>query len=131
VPCGGGLTREENLILWILLVGALLTVSHGKLDYYLLPLYPAAALMVGRYLQVAAWTRGERLFGIPAVRCRGDFHPSSPSGDARSLEWRPHPVRMFGVAHPGCGSLLFSRSSASARHCTQAFVLSVWLAWKL
>jgi 4-amino-4-deoxy-L-arabinose transferase-like glycosyltransferase len=49
------------LIFWMLLVGGVLTLSQGKLDYYLLPLYPAAALIVGRYLRVASWSRGLRL----------------------------------------------------------------------
>ena len=79
------------LVLWILLVGGLLTLSHGKVDYYLLPLYPAAALMVGRYLQIAVWTRGERLFvAISVGHCWCRFDPSSHTDDARSPGMASH-----------------------------------------
>jgi 4-amino-4-deoxy-L-arabinose transferase len=52
--------NSRILLAWILLVGALLSASRGKLDYYLLPLYPPAALLIGRYLCVATWGRAER-----------------------------------------------------------------------
>jgi hypothetical protein len=37
-----------------------LSLSRGKLDYYLLPLYPAISLLVGRYLAAAEWRRLDR-----------------------------------------------------------------------
>jgi 4-amino-4-deoxy-L-arabinose transferase-like glycosyltransferase len=78
------------LIFWMLLVGGVLTLSQGKLDYYLLPLYPAAALIVGRYLRVTPWSRGLRailsfalavlgaaliLLPVPVLRMPGDWRP--------------------------------------------------------
>lgn len=43
------------LALWPLLVLVPLSLSRGKIDYYLLPLYPAISLLLGRYLAVTAW----------------------------------------------------------------------------
>ena len=39
-----------------------LSLSRGKLDYYLLPLYPAVSLLVGRYLAATAWGRFDRVW---------------------------------------------------------------------
>ncbi len=43
------------LSLWPLVVLVPLSLSRGKIDYYLLPLYPAVSLLVGRYLAATAW----------------------------------------------------------------------------
>lgn len=48
------------LALWPLLVLVPLSLSRGKLDYYLLPLYPAVSLLLGRYLAATAWTGLDR-----------------------------------------------------------------------
>jgi 4-amino-4-deoxy-L-arabinose transferase-like glycosyltransferase len=47
---------------WLLLMLVPLSLSRGKIDYYLLPLYPAASLLIGGYLN-AAWSRAERVWG--------------------------------------------------------------------
>jgi 4-amino-4-deoxy-L-arabinose transferase-like glycosyltransferase len=47
---------------WIGLALIPLSVSRGKLDYYLLPLYPAIALLVGRWLTVVPWSRFDRVW---------------------------------------------------------------------
>jgi len=127
-PEAGG----KILILWILLVSALLSVSHGKVDYYLLPLYPAAALLVGRYLQVAVWTRGERLFVAFLLGVAGVALILLPIPMMRvPLDWRPHGLGMVGVsfvfvvAGLSCLAAVFRTRPATA---LQAFVLSVWLA---
>jgi hypothetical protein len=44
----------------VLLALVPLSLSRGKLDYYLLPLYPAIALLVGRWLTLVPWTRFDR-----------------------------------------------------------------------
>ena len=48
------------LLGWIGLMAVPLSLSRGKLDYYLLPLYPAASLLVGRYLAGVPWGRLDR-----------------------------------------------------------------------
>ena len=48
------------LLLWAVLVLLPLTLSRGKIDYYLLPLYPAASLIVGRHFAAVSWRRLDR-----------------------------------------------------------------------
>jgi 4-amino-4-deoxy-L-arabinose transferase-like glycosyltransferase len=48
------------LLLWALLMAVPLSLSRGKIDYYLLPLYPPLALVVGAWLAQARWTRLDR-----------------------------------------------------------------------
>jgi 4-amino-4-deoxy-L-arabinose transferase-like glycosyltransferase len=45
---------------WAALVLVPLSLSRGKLDYYLLPLYPAISLLLGRYLTGVEWRRADR-----------------------------------------------------------------------
>jgi hypothetical protein len=45
------------------LMTVLLSLSRGKIDYYLLPLLPAASLVIGRYFAVVPWGRLERIWG--------------------------------------------------------------------
>jgi 4-amino-4-deoxy-L-arabinose transferase-like glycosyltransferase len=48
------------LAAWVALVLVPLSLSRGKLDYYLLPLYPAISLLVGRQLVAVEWRRLDR-----------------------------------------------------------------------
>jgi 4-amino-4-deoxy-L-arabinose transferase-like glycosyltransferase len=43
------------LALWVALVLVPLSLSRGKVDYYLLPLYPALSLLVARYFAAVPW----------------------------------------------------------------------------
>jgi len=90
--------KAKALLLWMLLVSVLLTASHGKVDYYLLPLYPVSALLVSRYLCVSAWGRFQRrlasfvlvLIGVPLCLL--------PLLIARiPLEWRPQGAILIAV----------------------------------
>jgi 4-amino-4-deoxy-L-arabinose transferase-like glycosyltransferase len=45
---------------WAALVLVPLSLSRGKLDYYLLPLYPAISLLLARYLTGVEWRRADR-----------------------------------------------------------------------
>lgn len=47
--------RELFLWLWIFIVVSFFSFSRGKIDYYALPAYPAAAVLVGMYL--SAWIK--------------------------------------------------------------------------
>jgi 4-amino-4-deoxy-L-arabinose transferase-like glycosyltransferase len=78
------------LLAWILLVGALLSASRGKLDYYLVPLYPPAALLIGRYLSVAQWGRVERGLASFALAITGIASLAMPLAVSRLPNgWRP------------------------------------------
>jgi 4-amino-4-deoxy-L-arabinose transferase-like glycosyltransferase len=50
------------LLGWLALMAVPLSLSRGKIDYYLLPFYPAAALVVGHLLTEGRWGRLERLW---------------------------------------------------------------------
>jgi 4-amino-4-deoxy-L-arabinose transferase-like glycosyltransferase len=48
------------LTAWVALVLVPLSLSRGKIDYYLLPIYPAVSLVIGRYFARVPWTRADR-----------------------------------------------------------------------
>jgi 4-amino-4-deoxy-L-arabinose transferase-like glycosyltransferase len=49
------------LLAWTALMLVPLSLSRGKIDYYLLPLLPPLSLVVGRWLTGVAWTRLDRV----------------------------------------------------------------------
>lgn len=57
-PDSGG---ARFLLLWAALMLVPLSLSRGKLDYYLLPLLPALSLVLGRHFVAIVWERGERI----------------------------------------------------------------------
>jgi 4-amino-4-deoxy-L-arabinose transferase-like glycosyltransferase len=50
------------LVAWVALVLVPLVISRGKIDYYLLPLYPAVSLLIGRFFVAVRWRRLERVW---------------------------------------------------------------------
>jgi hypothetical protein len=55
--------RDEGarfLAAWTLISLVPLSLSRGKLDYYLLPLYPAVSLVVGRFFAAVPWSGLDR-----------------------------------------------------------------------
>ncbi len=81
------------LALWAALVVALLSLSRGKIDYYLLPVYPPLSLLVGRYLAGVPWRELDRgwartvlLLGAGATTLLLARPPALPPG------WLPDPV---------------------------------------
>jgi 4-amino-4-deoxy-L-arabinose transferase-like glycosyltransferase len=59
--------RARLLLYWVALMLVPLSLSRGKLDYYLLPLYPPIALVVGHHLAAAPWGRLDRAWGRVAL----------------------------------------------------------------
>ena len=62
-PSGTALPGAQGarfLLGWLGLMLVPLSLSRGKLDYYLLPLYPAASLVVGQLLSSVPWRQLER-----------------------------------------------------------------------
>ena len=57
---GDEASRSRFLVVWVALVLVLLSLSRGKIDYYLLPIYPAVSLLIGRYLAAVPWGRLDR-----------------------------------------------------------------------
>ncbi len=52
--------RMRLLTAWIVLALVPLSLSRGKIDYYLLPLYPAASLLVARFFTLESWRTLDR-----------------------------------------------------------------------
>jgi 4-amino-4-deoxy-L-arabinose transferase-like glycosyltransferase len=46
---------ERAVLVWLALMAVPLSLARGKIDYYLLPLAPAASLVVARFLVGVAW----------------------------------------------------------------------------
>ncbi len=59
------------LLGWLALMLVPLSVSRGKIDYYLLPLYPAASLVVGHFFTELRWGRLERAWTRLALLALG------------------------------------------------------------
>jgi 4-amino-4-deoxy-L-arabinose transferase-like glycosyltransferase len=56
--------RHGRLLLgWMGLMAVLLSLSRGKIDYYLLPLLPPASLVIGHYFSAVPWGRLDRIWG--------------------------------------------------------------------
>ena len=70
-PCGhappASLAGVRLLLGWLALMAVPLSLSRGKIDYYLLPFYPAAALVVGHLFSEGHWGRLERLWARAAL----------------------------------------------------------------
>ncbi len=64
-----GPERSEQgfLLLWVGLMLVPLSLSRGKIDYYLLPLYPPLSLLIGRLFAGTAFDRFERLWARAAL----------------------------------------------------------------
>ena len=85
------------LAIWVALVLIPLSLSRGKIDYYLLPLYPAVSLLIGRYLAGTPWRRLDRAWvrvslvaGAAGLAVLAARLPPAPE------EWLPSPsVRAF------------------------------------
>ena len=69
-PCRGGDERAPARALAALVLVPL-SLSRGKIDYYLLPLYPAVSLLLGRYLAATPWSGLDRMVGPGGAPGRG------------------------------------------------------------
>jgi len=61
-----GARRAGFLLLWMGLMAVPLSLSRGKIDYYLLPLLPAASLVIGSHL-ASEWDRTDREWARAAL----------------------------------------------------------------
>ena len=62
---------ERVILLWLALMLVPLTLARGKIDYYLLPLAPAASLVVARFLVRVPWNAGDVLWSRAAAAALG------------------------------------------------------------
>jgi 4-amino-4-deoxy-L-arabinose transferase-like glycosyltransferase len=88
--------REGRMLLgWMFLVVLLLSASRGKIDYYLLPLYPAVALCIGRYFEAVTPGRAVRRLAAAVLVVTGLMLALTPLAVSRlPLGWRPQGMEM-------------------------------------
>ena len=74
------------LVAWVALVLVPLVISRGKIDYYLLPLYPAVSLLIGRFFVAVPWRRRE-LPSLKSFRGEVEAHTEGrcPAGKFKAL----------------------------------------------
>jgi len=115
--------RARLLALWPLVVLVLLSLSRGKIDYYLLPLYPAISLLVGRYLAVTPWLGVDRAWARVVLLAEASTLALMLLGPPQvPAEWLPGPVgRGTMVAVLALGALALV---AAARRPTASRVLA-------
>jgi len=65
--------RARWLLGWVGLALVPLTLSRGKIDYYLLPLYPPLSLVLGRYFASTPWQKRDRLGARAALALMAAF----------------------------------------------------------
>jgi 4-amino-4-deoxy-L-arabinose transferase-like glycosyltransferase len=119
---------------WAALVLLPLSLSRGKIDYYLLPLYPALSLLVARYLVAVpwraldrAWARVVLLVGSAALAVLLVRPPHLPA------EWLPGPGAerlLWGVLVAAAVTLIVVAARPTAARVTavlSATVTAVWL----
>jgi 4-amino-4-deoxy-L-arabinose transferase-like glycosyltransferase len=132
LAAGRGARRAALPLLWMALMVVPLSLSRGKIDYYLLPLMPAASLVVGSHLAARwdavdlEWARAALVaFAVVALapvalqaRVPTDWLPGWPAqvglialGSAIALAAalaaaRPTPVRVGAVFAGGTAAML-------------------------
>jgi 4-amino-4-deoxy-L-arabinose transferase-like glycosyltransferase len=108
------------LVGWVGLVLVPLVLSRGKIDYYLLPLYPAVSLLIGRFFVGVPWRRLDRTWVRVVLLLLGGAlaalvirHPDVP------VDWLPEPKALLLLAvamgASGLGALAAATRPAPGR----------------
>ena len=81
---------ERATLVWLALMAIPLSLARGKIDYYLLPLAPAASLVVARFLVAVPWNAGDVLWARVATAVFGAIVLTLPWLNTRvPTEWLP------------------------------------------
>ena len=116
------LPRGERAVLaWLALMAIPLSLARGKIDYYLLPLAPAASLVVARFLTSIAWNDTDRRWARAASVTAAAGMLSIPWLATRvPLEWLAGGAAQAGLMAVAVASAL--GALLAARHPTPARV---------
>ncbi|HET7294818.1 MAG TPA: glycosyltransferase family 39 protein [Vicinamibacteria bacterium] len=115
-PGDAGTKGARFLLLWAGSMLVPLSLSRGKLDYYLLPLLPALSLVVGRLFATGDWTRGERNVARGALAILGAAILAAPLLLARvDPAWISPVRRRIAVAAAVAGGLALLGAAWRAR----------------
>ena len=89
-----GAPGARLLLAWAGLMLVPLCLSRGKIDYYILPLYPPVSLAIGHFLARRPWGRLERAWGRVALLLAGAAIACAPYVAGRiPSPWLPDSVR--------------------------------------
>ncbi len=81
---------ERAILVWLALMAVPLSLARGKIDYYLLPLAPAASLVVARFLCARPWDRFDRRWAQVTASAFGIGMLALPWMTGRvPLDWLP------------------------------------------
>jgi len=125
--------RARFLAVWAALVLVPLSLSRGKIDYYLLPIYPVLSLVIGRYLAGVPWRRADRawaslvlLVEAAALALVLALPPRIPD------EWLPGPlprVLLVAVVAAGAALLLAVAVRPTPRRAAATLASVIAAAW--
>jgi 4-amino-4-deoxy-L-arabinose transferase-like glycosyltransferase len=126
-------SRARFFALWAGLVLLVLSLSRGKIDYYLLPLYPAVSLLVGRYLAEVPWTKTDRVWARVVLLAEAAALAVVLVGPPRVPgPWLPGPAAralLAAVVAAGALALLAVAARLTAARAAAALVAVVAVAW--
>ena len=78
------------LLVWSGAMLLLLSASRGKLDYYLLPLFPPLSLVLGELFTAHPWRRAERIWaGVVLAVCAAGLALATAVPGRLPAEWLP------------------------------------------
>lgn len=106
------------LLAWTLAMLVPLSLSRGKIDYYLLPLLPAVSLLLGRHFTTLPWERLDRIWSRVALGLIAIGLGLVPFALVRVAEGWISPARRMGfiaIAAAAGLALLVAAWRASAR----------------
>lgn len=125
---GPDVGSSRLLLGWMGLMAVLLTLSRGKIDYYLLPLLPAASLVLGHYMSAVPWGRLDRLWGRMILLLVGALGAVLPAIIWRvPSAWLPSPALVFassGLMVGGGVACLMTASSLTPQRALVAMAAS-------
>jgi 4-amino-4-deoxy-L-arabinose transferase-like glycosyltransferase len=108
-----------------------LSVSRGKIDYYLLPLYPAASLIVAHYFTTVPWGRFERVWARLALAAvAAGLAAAGLALHGVPFEWLPGvlaPVAFAAAAIPGAVAAVGSLRTPGPARVARALVAATAL----
>jgi 4-amino-4-deoxy-L-arabinose transferase-like glycosyltransferase len=109
------------------------SLSRGKVDYYLLPLYPALSLLVGRYLARVSWRRADRAWASLVLLLEAGALVLVLARPPRVPEdWLPGPgpvAALGAAAAAGAVALTLVALRPTAPRAAAVLGSFVWAAW--
>jgi 4-amino-4-deoxy-L-arabinose transferase-like glycosyltransferase len=126
--------RARFLSGWAVLLLVALSLSRGKIDYYLLPLYPALSLLVGRYFAAVPWRRADRAWAAAVLLVEAAAVALALARPPRIPDpWLPEEasrillVAVLTAGALGLAAVAFRPTAARAAAALSSVVAAAWL----